>query len=152
MEWPPLFWPERQADATNLGGPAMKTASVKPVRCAIYTRVSTDQGLDQEFNSLDAQYDASSAYIRSQVRIPMKSPLRTEMISPPDSDMMSPPEPVPLAMGLLALSRLSSIAPFSINEYRSSSAIFNWPAATAAMVGSSAPWPASRLLILDDSG
>ncbi len=39
---------------------------MKPVRCAIYTRVSTDQGLDQEFNSLDAQYDASSAYIRSQ--------------------------------------------------------------------------------------
>jgi site-specific DNA recombinase len=44
----------------------MKAALVKPVRCAIYTRVSTDQGLDQEFNSLDAQYDASSAYIRSQ--------------------------------------------------------------------------------------
>jgi len=44
----------------------MKAASVKPVRCAIYTRVSTDQGLDQQFNSLDAQYDASSAYIKSQ--------------------------------------------------------------------------------------
>jgi resolvase-like protein len=39
---------------------------VKPVRCAIYTRVSTDQGLEQDFNSLDAQYDASQAYIRSQ--------------------------------------------------------------------------------------
>jgi len=38
----------------------------KSVRCAIYTRVSTDAGLDQEFNSLDAQYDASQAYIRSQ--------------------------------------------------------------------------------------
>ena len=38
----------------------------KSVRCAIYTRVSTDSGLDQEFNSLDAQYDASQAYIRSQ--------------------------------------------------------------------------------------
>ncbi len=38
----------------------------KVVRCAIYTRVSTDQGLDQEFNSLDAQHDASEAYIRSQ--------------------------------------------------------------------------------------
>ena len=38
--------------------------SVKAVRCAIYTRVSTDQGLDQEFNSLDAQYEASSAYIK----------------------------------------------------------------------------------------
>jgi hypothetical protein len=34
----------------------MKAAPVKPVRCAIYTRVSTEQGLDQEFNSLDAQY------------------------------------------------------------------------------------------------
>jgi site-specific DNA recombinase len=41
--------------------------STKVVRCAIYTRVSTDQGLDQDFNSLDAQYDASQAYIRSQV-------------------------------------------------------------------------------------
>jgi site-specific DNA recombinase len=44
----------------------MRGTSIKPVRCAIYTRVSTDQGLDQEFNSLDAQYDASSAYIKSQ--------------------------------------------------------------------------------------
>jgi hypothetical protein len=48
----------------------MKAPSVKPVRCAIYTRVSTDHGLDQEFNSLDAQYDAASAYIsiRSSTR------------------------------------------------------------------------------------
>jgi site-specific DNA recombinase len=44
----------------------MKAPSVKPVRCAIYTRVSTDHGLDQEFNSLDAQHDAASAYIKSQ--------------------------------------------------------------------------------------
>jgi site-specific DNA recombinase len=44
----------------------MKPASIKPVRCAIYTRVSTERGLDQEFNSLDAQYDAASAYIKSQ--------------------------------------------------------------------------------------
>jgi DNA invertase Pin-like site-specific DNA recombinase len=44
----------------------MKSAIVKHVRCAIYTRVSTDQGLEQDFNSLDAQYDASQAYIRSQ--------------------------------------------------------------------------------------
>ena len=42
------------------------TASSKTIRCAIYTRVSTNSGLDQEFNSLDAQYDAASAYIRSQ--------------------------------------------------------------------------------------
>src|SRR5271154_665457 len=44
----------------------MKSPSLKPVRCAIYTRVSTEHGLDQEFNSLDAQYEAASAYIRSQ--------------------------------------------------------------------------------------
>ena len=44
----------------------MKAGGAKQVRCAIYTRVSTDQGLEQDFNSLDAQYDASQAYIRSQ--------------------------------------------------------------------------------------
>jgi len=42
------------------------TTAGNAIRCAIYTRVSTDSGLDQEFNSLDAQYEASSAYIRSQ--------------------------------------------------------------------------------------
>ena len=36
------------------------------VRCAIYTRKSTDEGLDQEFNSLDAQRESCEAYIRSQ--------------------------------------------------------------------------------------
>jgi site-specific DNA recombinase len=45
----------------------MKTATgTGRVRCAIYTRVSTDQGLDQDFNSLDAQYEAATAYIKSQ--------------------------------------------------------------------------------------
>src|SRR3979490_151714 len=44
----------------------MKPASIKPVRCAIYPRVSTEHGLDQEFNSLDAQYEAASAYIKSK--------------------------------------------------------------------------------------
>jgi hypothetical protein len=43
----------------------MTAVSIKPVRCAIYTRVSTDQGLDQDFNSLDAQHEASQAYIGS---------------------------------------------------------------------------------------
>jgi site-specific DNA recombinase len=38
----------------------MKTVT-KSVSCAIYTRKSTDEGLEQEFNSLDAQYDASQA-------------------------------------------------------------------------------------------
>jgi site-specific DNA recombinase len=36
------------------------------VRCAIYTRKSTDEGLDQAFNTLDAQREASEAFINSQ--------------------------------------------------------------------------------------
>lgn len=38
----------------------------KMVRCAIYTRKSTEDGLEQEYNSLDAQYDACTAYALSQ--------------------------------------------------------------------------------------
>lgn len=38
----------------------------KVLRCAIYTRKSTEEGLDQEFNSLDAQRAACAAYIESQ--------------------------------------------------------------------------------------
>ncbi len=39
---------------------------IKTLRCAIYTRVSTDAGLEQDFNSLDAQREAAEAYIKSQ--------------------------------------------------------------------------------------
>ena len=38
----------------------------REVRCAIYTRKSTEEGLEQEFNSLDAQREAAEAYIASQ--------------------------------------------------------------------------------------
>jgi hypothetical protein len=38
------------------------------LRCAIYTRKSTEEGLDQEFNSLDAQREAAEAFIQSQRR------------------------------------------------------------------------------------
>jgi DNA invertase Pin-like site-specific DNA recombinase len=41
-------------------------APVRKIRCAIYTRKSTDEGLDKEFNTLDAQRDACAAYIASQ--------------------------------------------------------------------------------------
>ena len=36
------------------------------LRCAVYTRVSTDSGLEQDFNSLDNQREASEAFIKSQ--------------------------------------------------------------------------------------
>src|SRR6202789_1024748 len=66
MEWAALFWAAGQGRSLEGGGSVMKASSVKSVRCAIYTRVSTEQGLDQDFNSLDAQYEAASAYIKSQ--------------------------------------------------------------------------------------
>ena len=36
------------------------------IRCAIYTRKSSDDGLEQEFNSLDAQRETCEAYVTSQ--------------------------------------------------------------------------------------
>jgi len=36
------------------------------IRCAIYTRKSSEEGLEQSFNSLEAQQEASRAYILSQ--------------------------------------------------------------------------------------
>src|SRR4029453_11744894 len=63
MERPPLLRSPRQG---RCGDQAVTAAANKKVRCAIYTRVSTEAGLDQDFNSLDAQYDAAQAYIRSQ--------------------------------------------------------------------------------------
>ena len=36
------------------------------MRCAIYTRKSTDEGLEQRFNSLDAQRESCEAFIASQ--------------------------------------------------------------------------------------
>lgn len=43
------------------------TPSAPTFRCAVYTRKSTEDGLEQEFNSLDAQCDAGECYIKSQV-------------------------------------------------------------------------------------
>ena len=49
--------------ARNFSGGMMQ----KKIRCAIYTRKSTEEGLEQDFNSLDAQREACEAYIKSQM-------------------------------------------------------------------------------------
>ena len=47
--------------------PNMQAPAITPKRrCAVYTRKSTDEGLDMEYNSLEAQRDAGLAYITSQ--------------------------------------------------------------------------------------
>src|ERR1700689_3008588 len=45
---------------------AVPDALAAQVRCAIYTRKSTEEGLDQNFNTLDAQRESAEAYILSQ--------------------------------------------------------------------------------------
>src|SRR6202140_5340387 len=60
-----LAW--RSARMRNdLSTNATRGKSPVAVRCAIYTRKSTEEGLDQEFNSLHAQREAAEAYIKSQ--------------------------------------------------------------------------------------
>lgn len=44
----------------------MPPVSATKLRCAIYTRKSSEEGLEQDFNSLDAQREACEAYILSQ--------------------------------------------------------------------------------------
>src|SRR5207302_4215094 len=46
--------------------PATTTRRNRTVRCAIYTRKSSEEGLEQEFNSLQAQREACEAFIESQ--------------------------------------------------------------------------------------
>ena len=43
-----------------------KKETIATVRCAVYTRKSTEEGLEQEFNTLDAQRESGEAYIASQ--------------------------------------------------------------------------------------
>ena len=54
--------PEEHAEAAMKEAVAIK----RKLRCAVYTRKSTEEGLEQEFNSLDAQREACEAYVASQ--------------------------------------------------------------------------------------
>ena len=49
-----------------------RIAAASQFRCAVYTRKSTEEGLEQEFNSLDAQHEACAAYIASQASLRWK--------------------------------------------------------------------------------
>src|SRR5215207_6352289 len=61
LERPALLQPAGSEGQGRMTKPAQRM-----LRCAIYTRVSTEHGLEQDFNSLDAQREAGRAYVRSQ--------------------------------------------------------------------------------------
>src|SRR5262249_26664302 len=68
LQWLPVLplgpaWREPLSQNTKTRPPARPA---HPVRCAVYTRKSTTEGLDREFSSLDAQREAAQAYIASQ--------------------------------------------------------------------------------------
>jgi len=44
----------------------MSASPQRKIRCAVYCRKSSEEGLEQDFNSLDAQRDAGLSYIQSQ--------------------------------------------------------------------------------------
>ncbi len=54
MEWQIVFRGEKMSDKKQI------------IRCAIYTRKSSEEGLEQDFNSLQAQWEACEAYVKSQ--------------------------------------------------------------------------------------
>src|SRR4051794_23841292 len=63
-----LFWPSGSAEGqpmTSTNGGSV-IGMPRRMRCAVYTRKSSEEGLDMEFNSLDAQREACEAYIASQ--------------------------------------------------------------------------------------
>src|SRR3979490_673252 len=68
LEWLAVFWTEEPSQPGE--EPVMNMAASKPIvrklRCAVYTRKSSEEGLDMEFNSLDAQREACEAYLLSQ--------------------------------------------------------------------------------------
>ena len=57
------------------GRTAVAASERRTFRCAIYTRKSSEHGLEQDFNSLDAQREAAEAYIKSQAHEGWKPPL-----------------------------------------------------------------------------
>src|SRR5690606_28496296 len=62
VEWLPLLWPA----GTEGRSMSSTTAPMRRLRCDVYTRKSSEEGLDMEFNSLDAQRESCEAEVASQ--------------------------------------------------------------------------------------
>jgi DNA invertase Pin-like site-specific DNA recombinase len=65
----------------------------KVLRCAIYTRKSTEHGLELEFNSLDAQREACEAYIKSQASQGLRACVAAPNIDPSRRPRLTPVRP-----------------------------------------------------------
>src|SRR5260370_27709408 len=54
------------ADSRGSAASSLSPSAARKLRCAVYTRKSTEEGLEMEFNSLDAQREACEAFVASQ--------------------------------------------------------------------------------------
>src|SRR5262249_3961612 len=66
LQWILVFQELSQPRSKPMNRSSTPPRALPLVRCAIYTRKSTEEGLEQEFNSLDAQRESAQAYIQSQ--------------------------------------------------------------------------------------
>src|SRR5262249_29182225 len=67
LQWVPLLSAQRRERRCGMKRHRTPApATLQPIRCAVYTRKSSEEGLEQEFNSLDAQRESGEAYVRSQ--------------------------------------------------------------------------------------
>jgi hypothetical protein len=79
LEWPQVLWHAQHYQEKQLiRSQSTETLPISRMRCAIYTRKSTEENLDTDFNSLDAQREAAEAYIASRAR-KAESPWLIEM-------------------------------------------------------------------------
>src|SRR5262249_29726071 len=62
----PSFLPPNSSGSCLMNQASPSTAATSTVRCAVYTRKSSQEGLEQAFTSLQAQREAAEAYIASQ--------------------------------------------------------------------------------------
>src|ERR1700753_2829456 len=67
MEWTQILWIAWSGPCRPSSEGLLMAEKSRPIRCAVYTRKSTEHNLDLEFNSLDAQRESCEAYIKSQM-------------------------------------------------------------------------------------
>ena len=86
---------------------------VKKICCAVYTRKSTDEGLDKEFNTLDAQRESAEAYVRSQAGAGLRGAAKASnaAIAPPARSRLRPSQMPPFAPPALRGRRTEPIPP-----------------------------------------
>jgi hypothetical protein len=99
----------------------MSTVTKRANRCAIYTRKSSEEGLEQSFNSLDAQREACEAY-SSETYLHHPAALSSHVVKTPEGGSCRQPEPVPIFGSLRAIPSRS----LSLSDSQMPSIGFYW--------------------------